>query len=101
MKKRKEEKTGATMVDNSRQTHVIKLLGLEEEEENKFSSLERKSRMQNQVRFYRDFYRALCAPECNLEGDKMFLNLIQNDITLASVDKGIHNKTTKYGLPTY
>lgn len=21
--------------------------------------------------------------------------------TLASVDKGIHNKTTKYGLPTY
>lgn len=67
MKKRKEEKTGATMVDNSRQTHVIKLLGLEEEE-NKFSSLERKSRMQNQVRFYRDFYRALCAPECNLEG---------------------------------
>ncbi len=43
MKKRKEEKTGATMVDNSRQTHVIKLLGLEEEEENKFSSLERKS----------------------------------------------------------
>lgn len=23
------------------------------------------------------------------------------DITFASVDKGIHNKTTKYGLPTY
>ena len=22
-------------------------------------------------------------------------------IALASVDKGIHNKTTKYGLPTY
>lgn len=22
-------------------------------------------------------------------------------LTLASVDKGIHNKTTKYGLPTY
>ena len=21
--------------------------------------------------------------------------------TIASVDKGIHNKTTKYGLPTY
>ena len=93
MKKRKEEKTGATMVDNSRQTHVIKLLGLEEEEENEFSSLERKSRMQNQVRFYRDFYRALCAPECNLEGDKMFLNLIQNDITLTMLfAKGIGRK---------
>ena len=24
-----------------------------------------------------------------------------NDDSLASVDKGIHNKTTKYGLPTY
>lgn len=24
-----------------------------------------------------------------------------NTATLASVDKGIHNKTTKYGLPTY
>lgn len=23
------------------------------------------------------------------------------DKTIASVDKGIHNKTTKYGLPTY
>lgn len=23
------------------------------------------------------------------------------DDTVASVDKGIHNKTTKYGLPTY
>ena len=23
------------------------------------------------------------------------------EVTLASVDKGIHNKTTKYGLPTY
>ena len=23
------------------------------------------------------------------------------EIFLASVDKGIHNKTTKYGLPTY
>ena len=22
-------------------------------------------------------------------------------LNLASVDKGIHNKTTKYGLPTY
>ena len=27
--------------------------------------------------------------------------LICNETTLASVDKGIHNKTTKYGLPTY
>lgn len=24
-----------------------------------------------------------------------------SDISFASVDKGIHNKTTKYGLPTY
>ena len=23
------------------------------------------------------------------------------DVSIASVDKGIHNKTTKYGLPTY
>ena len=25
----------------------------------------------------------------------------RSDTTVASVDKGIHNKTTKYGLPTY
>ena len=24
-----------------------------------------------------------------------------NEGNIASVDKGIHNKTTKYGLPTY
>jgi len=24
-----------------------------------------------------------------------------SDASVASVDKGIHNKTTKYGLPTY
>ena len=32
------------------------------------------------------------------------LEEIENDIFqrfIASVDKGIHNKTTKYGLPTY
>ena len=27
--------------------------------------------------------------------------LIDNQLNIASVDKGIHNKTTKYGLPTY
>ena len=27
-------------------------------------------------------------------------NLV-SEISFASVDKGIHNKTTKYGLPTY
>ena len=26
---------------------------------------------------------------------------IVNQLIFASVDKGIHNKTTKYGLPTY
>lgn len=26
---------------------------------------------------------------------------IEYDDSIASVDKGIHNKTTKYGLPTY
>lgn len=26
---------------------------------------------------------------------------IFNKVRFASVDKGIHNKTTKYGLPTY
>ena len=36
-----------------------------------------------------------------------FLPLIEHlliscsEKTIASVDKGIHNKTTKYGLPTY
>lgn len=29
------------------------------------------------------------------------INLWDQLYMLASVDKGIHNKTTKYGLPTY
>ena len=32
---------------------------------------------------------------------KKDLRVILDDFNLASVDKGIHNKTTKYGLPTY
>ena len=31
--------------------------------------------------------------------NKMIWNLLHANV--ASVDKGIHNKTTKYGLPTY
>lgn len=30
-----------------------------------------------------------------------YIIAVDMDGTLASVDKGIHNKTTKYGLPTY
>lgn len=45
-------------------------------------------------------------PEQHLEkrGQSMVykLNVTEHaDELLASVDKGIHNKTTKYGLPTY
>lgn len=36
--------------------------------------------------------------------NKTFVQMMEAlgyDVELASVDKGIHNKTTKYGLPTY
>ena len=49
-----------------------------------------------------------------LQKNMVFMDYLQNGITVkffakgeeqasivASVDKGIHNKTTKYGLPTY
>lgn len=41
----------------------------------------------------------LCSTRCTIPKGKItdFSYLY----TLASVDKGIHNKTTKYGLPTY
>ena len=29
------------------------------------------------------------------------IKVLNPQLSLASVDKGIHNKTTKYGLPTY
>ena len=36
--------------------------------------------------------------------DDEIIKMLQEKVAkgeLASVDKGIHNKTTKYGLPTY
>lgn len=43
-------------------------------------------------------YDGLHVLDCLRENN---IDLILLDIMLASVDKGIHNKTTKYGLPTY
>ena len=40
-------------------------------------------------------------PRLGLTLWKMHATLEQYETTFASVDKGIHNKTTKYGLPTY
>ena len=35
------------------------------------------------------------------DGQRFVAWYLRNIHNLASVDKGIHNKTTKYGLPTY
>ena len=84
MNKNSGEKTGARVVENSVQTHVIKLLGREEEAKNEHNSTIRKSMVQNEVRFYRNFYKSLCAHEYNSEGDKVFVYFIKNNETLIS-----------------
>lgn len=84
MNKNSGEKIGARVVENSVQTHVIKLLGREEEAKNEHNSTIRKSMVQNEVRFYRNFYKSLCAHEYNSEGDKVFVYFIKNNETLIS-----------------
>lgn len=43
------------------------------------------------------------AKQCGVKTGEVIWEARQKcpQLTIASVDKGIHNKTTKYGLPTY
>lgn len=50
--------------------------------------------------FYTDFLEEIqISVDADLSG--WSIEDFFTSIMLASVDKGIHNKTTKYGLPTY
>ena len=49
------------------------------------------------------FYKGVVATEADADAvfyQRLFQKIGASD-EIASVDKGIHNKTTKYGLPTY
>ncbi|MBT9787877.1 hypothetical protein GPK90_00635 [Clostridium sp. MCC344] len=83
MNKNSGEKTGARMVENSVQTHVIKLMGIKDAE-NAYNADDRKAFARWYVDAYQKFYRSLQYPKFDIEGDKIYKWLIENHETLNS-----------------
>lgn len=53
---------------------------------------------QNTLQYFADYLKESEHSPATIE---KYLRDLRHFLTFASVDKGIHNKTTKYGLPTY
>lgn len=57
--------------------------------------------MREELSLVRKFLPHLALTKSVLSAQHDLLDVIFHHSCFPSVDKGIHNKTTKYGLPTY